>query len=78
MTLPDASAYGRCPCGGVYEPRKVQVNMTNRAEEVHLPDVAQGCCPRCGSRIYKAVVLELLEALSLDRPVPAPRMIPGS
>jgi hypothetical protein len=78
MTLPDASEYGRCPCGGAYEPQKVQVDMTDRAEDVRLPDVAQGRCPECGSRVYKAVMVELLEALMLDQPVPAPRAVPGS
>ena len=77
MRLPDASEYGRCPCGGAYQLRKVAVHMTDRAEEVHLSDVAQGYCPACGSIVYKAVMLEVLEALFLEQPVAALRVTAG-
>ena len=63
------SAYGRCPCGGQYETRLVEVNMTTAsAEDIHLERIGQGRCPRCGSRVYKAVVLADLEALRHDTP----------
>jgi hypothetical protein len=50
---------------------------TDRAEPVELPNIGQGACPACGGRVYKAVTLELLEALMLERPAPAPRVVPG-
>ena len=62
MGLASFSDYGQCPCGGVYEPRGVEVRFTREAEVVVMSDVPQGACPDCGSRIYKAVVLETIEA----------------
>ena len=61
--FPLPSDYGRCPCGGVYESRIVEVRMTVGGEKVVLSEVPQGACPQCGSRIYKAGVLEQIEAL---------------
>jgi YgiT-type zinc finger domain-containing protein len=55
--------YGQCPCGGFYEPAGVQVQLTLADDVVVLPDVPQGQCPVCGSRVYKAEVLELIEAI---------------
>jgi YgiT-type zinc finger domain-containing protein len=54
---------GSCPCRGSYELRKVEVRMTVDGETVTLPDVPQGACPRCGSRVYRARVVEELEAV---------------
>ena len=55
--------YGRCPCGGQYEQRFVEVRMTVNGKVVVLTDVPQGACPNCGSRVYKAEVLERIETL---------------
>jgi hypothetical protein len=78
MKLPDASEWGSCPCGGTYQSRKVVVTLSgDRAEPVELRNIAQGSCRRCGGRVYKPVMLELLEALALERPAPAPRVVPG-
>jgi hypothetical protein len=37
--------------------------MTVGGENLVLSEVPQGACPQCGSRVYKAGVLEQLEAL---------------
>lgn len=55
--------YGRCPCGGQYDQRYVEVRMTVNGKVVVLTDVPQGACPNCGSRVYKAEVLERIESL---------------
>lgn len=59
------SAYGRCPCGGQYETRLVEVNMSTAAsaEDIHIERIGQGRCTRCDSRVYKAAVVVDLEAL---------------
>ena len=59
--------YGKCPCTGVYENRMVEVRMTVGDEIVVLNNVPQGACPLCGSRVYKAEVLERIEALLHQR-----------
>jgi DNA-directed RNA polymerase subunit RPC12/RpoP len=75
---PALTRYGRCPCGGHYTERIVQVNMTVDGERVQLDQVPQGACPTCGSRVYKANVLEELEALYGGRPLtPAPAAPPA-
>lgn len=58
--LPD---YGRCPCTGLYQRRFVEVRMNVKGKAVVLSNVPQGACPQCGSRVYKAEVLERLEGL---------------
>ncbi len=55
--------YGRCPCSGAYDTRAVEVRMTVASKVVVLTDVPQGSCPLCGSRVYKAEVLERIESL---------------
>jgi hypothetical protein len=55
--------YGHCPCLGIYEHRSVEVRMTVNAKVVVLTDVPQGACRSCGSRVYKADVLERIESL---------------
>ena len=55
--------YGRCGCGGTFEPHKVEVRLTLGDESIVLPEVPQGACALCGSRVYKAEVLELIEAI---------------
>lgn len=69
--------YGRCPCSGHYENRKVEVRF-NRDEGVRvLTDVPQGACLLCGSRVYKTDILMRIEAImkfdSRDRRL-APRI----
>jgi hypothetical protein len=63
--------FGRCPCGGIYEQRVVEVKMNVDGNPVILTDVLQGACPNCGSRVYKAETLARIEATmkgeSLDR-----------
>lgn len=55
--------YGRCPCTGRYENRFVEVRLTVNAKVVVLTSVPQGACPLCGSRVYKAEVLNRIESL---------------
>jgi len=55
--------YGRCGCGGFFETRFVEVRMTVNDEQVVLQEIPQGACPDCGSRVYKAEVLELIETI---------------
>jgi YgiT-type zinc finger domain-containing protein len=63
-----AREFGRCPCGGTYEERMVEVRMTVGGEAIVLTDVPQGACPTCGSRVYKASTLEGIERLMAGRP----------
>ena len=58
-----APEWGRCPCGGTYETRWVEVRMTVRGRVVVLTDVPQGACPSCGSRVYKPKTLQQIETL---------------
>lgn len=56
--------YGRCPCGGTYEHRHVEVRMTVAdGRLVTLSDVPQGACRLCGSRVYKVHILDSIETL---------------
>ncbi|MBX5482286.1 MAG: hypothetical protein IRZ16_10685 [Myxococcaceae bacterium] len=55
--------YGRCPCTGRYENRFVEVRLTVNGRVVVLTSVPQGACPTCGSRVYKAEVLNRIESL---------------
>jgi YgiT-type zinc finger domain-containing protein len=55
--------YGQCPCSGKYEQRRVEVRLTVDGKVVVLTNMPQGACPKCGSRVYKAEVLERIEAL---------------
>ncbi|RZT17546.1 hypothetical protein EV649_5094 [Kribbella sp. VKM Ac-2569] len=66
---------GRCPCGGQYEDRRVEVRIasTVTGEPAVLESVAQGSCPRCGSRVYTNAVLQRIEAVfseAQQRPAP--------
>ena len=61
---PEYLWYGTCPCGGTYEPRVVEVRLTNQTgKAVVLPTIPQGACQVCGSRVYKLAVLQRIEAL---------------
>ncbi len=53
----------RCPCGGHYEARRVEVRFARGGEPRVVADVEQGACPKCGSRVYSVETLERLEAL---------------
>jgi YgiT-type zinc finger domain-containing protein len=68
MTESKMLEYGRCPCSGVYERRAVEVRMTVQGTVIVLSNVPQGACPLCGSRVYKADVLETIEALMKGEP----------
>ena len=63
------TAFGTCGCGTSYTGRTITVNMTVRDQELSLSDVPQGFCPGCGSRVYLAAHLELLEAVMHNRAV---------
>ena len=67
--------YGRCPCGGTYDRRHVEVRLTVDGEAVILPDVPQGACPECGSRVYKVGQLEVIESVFHGREVPPARHV---
>jgi hypothetical protein len=49
--------------------------MTVEGQVIVVEDVAQGRCPTCGSRVYKAVVIEELEALMRGQAAPGPRAL---
>jgi hypothetical protein len=42
--------------------------MTVDGELVVLPDMPQGACPLCGSRVYQAAVLEEIERTGRGAP----------
>lgn len=69
MPLSTASRWGSCPCGGHYEHRTVEVNMTVGDSRITLSDVPQGACPRCGSRVYKSEHLVRVEATLYGEPL---------
>jgi len=51
----------------VYERRKVEIRLSVGDEPVVLENAEQGACPVCGSRVYKAQVIEELETLMGER-----------
>ena len=63
MSQSTAYEWGSCPCGGRYEHRPVEVDMTVAGQRITLTDVAQGGCPNCGSRVYKAETLARIEGV---------------
>ncbi|WP_405906119.1 MULTISPECIES: YgiT-type zinc finger protein [unclassified Streptomyces] len=65
MATPPARdpGFGLCPCGGLYNTRRVEVRMTVTGRTVVIPELPQGACPTCGSRVYKVRTLELLEVM---------------
>ena len=60
--------WGRCPCGGTFDHRMVEVRVT-RTKEVMFDDVPQGACPRCGARVYKAETLARVELRMAGRQI---------
>jgi YgiT-type zinc finger domain-containing protein len=69
LPRPPAYEFGRCLCGGSYELRLVEVAFHDR--DVVLTEVPQGHCPGCGSRIFKAGVLDCLDRLHSGRELAA-------
>jgi RNase_H superfamily len=57
------SEYGTCACGGDFVPRVVEVRISGGEPAAVLQDVPQAACTRCGTRVYKADVLERIEAV---------------
>jgi hypothetical protein len=66
--------FGDCRCGGTYEHRSVEVRMWGATA---LKDVPQGYCRNCGARVYKAHVLERIEALYRSKPPAAAERVGG-
>ena len=64
-----AIGYGRCPCGGQYENRAVEVRMTVGDKAIVLTNVPQGACPLCGSLVYKAEILARVESVMKGEPI---------
>jgi hypothetical protein len=58
------SRFGTCACGGAFEERVVAVTApgTGRKQKAKLPEIEQGICPVCSSRVYKTLSLQLEEA----------------
>jgi YgiT-type zinc finger domain-containing protein len=62
--------HGKCPCGGQFENREVEVTISVSSPAIVLSGVSQGVCPICGSRVYKARVLECIESVMREGSVP--------
>lgn len=60
---------GRCPCGGDFSDRVVEVRFAAQGSvpPLELEAVPQGCCETCGSRVYHASVLNRLELVQRGR-----------
>ncbi len=58
------SRFGTCACGGAFEERVVPVTAPRRGKkkDARLLEVEQGVCPLCGSRVYKTLSLQCVEA----------------
>jgi YgiT-type zinc finger domain-containing protein len=69
MTTPASLDWGRCPCGGTFEHKLVEIKMTVEGSVVTLTDVPQGVCPSCGSRVYKAETLTRVESTLRNEPL---------
>jgi hypothetical protein len=57
-TVPD---FGRCPCGGRFETKVVDISIAAPTGPVRLSDVPQGHCPNCQSRVYRPEMLAHIE-----------------
>ena len=64
MPLSRVFDYGTCPCGGEHNSGMIPVTIHRAAGEPIVLSVPQGTCPLCGSRVYKAQVLERVEAIT--------------
>ena len=58
-----APDFEKCPCGGRFDTRLVEVRMTSRDGPVTLNDIPQGVCGNCGSRVYRRATLTQIEAV---------------
>ena len=57
------SRFGTCACGGAFEERVVSVTAPQgKKKDAQLPEVEQGVCPNCNSRVYKTLSLQSVEA----------------
>jgi YgiT-type zinc finger domain-containing protein len=63
--------YGDCPCSGRYENLAVDIRVSVAGHIEELREVPQGSCPLCGSRVYKADVIERLDGLLKSKPTHA-------
>jgi YgiT-type zinc finger domain-containing protein len=75
VTAPGQLEYGLCACGGHFEQRYVEIRMTVDGSPTVVTDVPQGACPLCGSRVYKAALLEEIERTmrgAQSPPAPSP------
>jgi len=62
MAISQLTECGSSACGGVIGLRNVEVRFAqDDGEPVVLEDVAQGACPDCGARYYKAETLKVIE-----------------
>jgi len=63
MVTSRLTEFGPCGCGGSVELHPVEVRLgQDLPEPVVLDGVAQGRCPNCGGRFYKAATLHMIEA----------------
>jgi YgiT-type zinc finger domain-containing protein len=70
MQMP-VGVFGMCPCGGLYEERRIEVTFGGDDPAQILTDIPQGVCPSCGGQVYKAETLERVEAsFRTSRPRP--------
>jgi hypothetical protein len=69
------SRFGTCACGGAFEARIVPVTAPRKGRKkggAELPEVEQGVCPICNSRVYKTLSLQCVEdAFRALQPPPA-------
>ncbi len=72
--MPTWTADGRCPCGGSYQDREVEIQLRNAddSQTFTLSGVAQGVCPKCGSRVYTSATLRRIEIMFHARPARSP------
>jgi len=55
--------YGSCLCSGFLDRQSVELPMIVAGRPAVISAVPQGRCEACGSRVYKAGDLAVLEAL---------------
>lgn len=73
MVWRDGGEPDACPCGGLLEPRMVEVRIRFDGDETVLTDVPQEVCPQCGSRSYRSTRIGLLESIMKGERPPRPR-----
>jgi hypothetical protein len=60
---------GRCPPVALTRTGGVEIRMTVAGEVILLADVPRGACPECGSRVFRAGILEHIESAYRAEPV---------